>query len=183
MNRRDFLKNSVIVTATSLAPALALAEMNVESPTPTSIPLTVDGLVEQIRYDLYHILKPHLFTINDEITRNNIEETVSHYLETYAQHGVITDYACVCDDSPSTIDMRQLIGDIAIQPVSMTTSAMPAFMKDEGYFAKDGSVIDKGDYVYIPFIMKTDKPKEEDVDQEEHFAQKLAEMRAKFGRA
>ena len=71
----------------------------------------------------------------------------------------MTDYVCVCADQDNVYPFN-LYGDIAIQPTAIKESDMPAFMKKEGHFARDGKIANDKEYVYIPFVIGAVKPEE-----------------------
>jgi Phage tail sheath C-terminal domain len=82
--------------------------------------INVARLVAFIRGRLTEIGNQYLFEPNDQITRNQITNSVtSLMLDLVAKRGIY-DYLVVCDlsnNSPATIDANELYVDIAIEPV------------------------------------------------------------------
>jgi hypothetical protein len=82
--------------------------------------INVARLVAFIRGRLTEIGNQYLFEPNDQITRNQISNSVtSLMLDLVAKRGIY-DYLVVCDTSnntPATIDANELYVDIAIEPV------------------------------------------------------------------
>jgi phage tail sheath protein FI len=82
--------------------------------------INVARLVAFIRGRLTEIGNQYLFEPNDQITRNQITNSVtSLMIDLVAKRGIY-DYLVVCDlsnNSPATIDANELYVDIAIEPV------------------------------------------------------------------
>jgi hypothetical protein len=82
--------------------------------------INVARLVAFMRARLETIGKQYLFEPNDQITRNEIKNTIdSMMIDLVAKRGIY-DYLVVCDlsnNTPTTIDQNQLYVDIAIEPV------------------------------------------------------------------
>jgi phage tail sheath protein FI len=82
--------------------------------------INVARLIAFMRARLETIGKQYLFEPNDQITRNEIKNTIdSMMIDLVAKRGIY-DYLVVCDlsnNTPTTIDQNQLYVDIAIEPV------------------------------------------------------------------
>jgi phage tail sheath protein FI len=82
--------------------------------------INVARLVAFLRGRLEQIGKLFLFEPNDEITRNEIANTVNSLLIDLIAKRAIYDYLVVCDTSnntPARIDRNELYVDVAIEPV------------------------------------------------------------------
>ena len=82
--------------------------------------INVARLVAFLRGRLEEIGKLFLFEPNDEITRNEITNTVNSLMIDLIAKRAIYDYLVVCDTSnntPSRIDRNELWVDVAIEPV------------------------------------------------------------------
>ena len=82
--------------------------------------INVARLVAFIRSRLETIGKQYLFEPNDQITRNEISNSITSLMIDLVSKRGIYDYLVVCDNSnntPTTIDQNQLWVDIAIEPV------------------------------------------------------------------
>ena len=82
--------------------------------------INVARLVAFIRSRLETIGKQYLFEPNDQITRNEISNSITSLMIDLVSKRGIYDYLVVCDSSnntPTTIDQNQLWVDIAIEPV------------------------------------------------------------------
>jgi hypothetical protein len=82
--------------------------------------INVARLVAFLRGRLEQIGKLFLFEPNDEITRNEIANTVNSLLIDLIAKRAIFDYLVVCDTSnntPARIDRNELYVDVAIEPV------------------------------------------------------------------
>lgn len=82
--------------------------------------INVARLVAFIRGRLSTIAKQYLFEPNDNITRNEIKNSIDSLMIDLVSKRGIYDYLVVCDTSnntPATIDANQLWVDIAIEPV------------------------------------------------------------------
>jgi hypothetical protein len=82
--------------------------------------INVARLVAFLRARLEEIGKLYLFEPNDEITRNEITNTVNSLMIDLISKRAIYDYLVVCDlsnNTPGRIDRNELWVDIAIEPV------------------------------------------------------------------
>ena len=82
--------------------------------------INVARLVAFIRGRLQEIAKTYLFEPNDQITRNEIKNSIDSLMIDLVNKRGIYDYLVVCDltnNTPSRIDANELWVDIAIEPV------------------------------------------------------------------
>jgi Phage tail sheath C-terminal domain len=82
--------------------------------------INVSRLVAFLRGRLEEIGKLYLFEPNDEITRNEITNTVNSLMIDLISKRAIYDYLVVCDlsnNTPGRIDRNELYVDVAIEPV------------------------------------------------------------------
>jgi hypothetical protein len=82
--------------------------------------INVSRLVAFLRGRLEEIGKLYLFEPNDEITRNEITNTVNSLMIDLIAKRAIYDYLVVCDlsnNTPARIDRNELYVDVAIEPV------------------------------------------------------------------
>ncbi len=82
--------------------------------------INVSRLVAFLRGRLEEIGKLYLFEPNDEITRNEITNTINSLMIDLIAKRAIYDYLVVCDlsnNTPARIDRNELWVDIAIEPV------------------------------------------------------------------
>jgi len=82
--------------------------------------INVARLVAYLRGRLEEIGKLYLFEPNDEITRNEISNTINSLMIDLVAKRALYDYLVVCDGSnntPARIDRNELWVDIAIEPV------------------------------------------------------------------
>ena len=99
--------------------------VNFGNKTTTSVTTALDRinvarLVAFIRGRLTEIGNTYLFEPNDQITRNEITNTINSLMIDLVNKRGIYDYLVVCDlsnNTPSTIDANELYVDIAIEPV------------------------------------------------------------------
>jgi hypothetical protein len=99
--------------------------VNFGNKTTTSITTALDRinvarLVAFIRGRLTEIGNTYLFEPNDQITRNEITNTINSLMIDLVNKRGIYDYLVVCDlsnNTPATIDANELYVDIAIEPV------------------------------------------------------------------
>jgi phage tail sheath protein FI len=101
--------------------------------------INVARLVAFIRGRLDIIGKQYLFEPNDQITRNQIKNSIdSLMIDLVAKRGIY-DYLVVCDDSnntPARIDRNELYVDIAIEPVKAVEFIyIPVRIKNTGEIA------------------------------------------------
>lgn len=82
--------------------------------------INVARLIVFLRGRLEEIGKQYLFEPNDQITRNEISNTINSLMIDLIAKRAIFDYLVVCDESnntPARIDRNELYVDIAIEPV------------------------------------------------------------------
>mgnify|MGYP003349008471 FL=1 len=82
--------------------------------------INVARLIAFIRSRLQEIGKTYLFEPNDQITRNEISNSVTSLMIDLVNKRGIYDYLVVCDltnNTPARIDRNELYVDIAIEPV------------------------------------------------------------------
>ena len=101
--------------------------------------INVARLVAFLRGRLEEIGKLFLFEPNDQITRNEISNTVNSLMVDLVAKRAIYDYLVVCDDSnntPARIDRNELWVDIAIEPVkAIEFIYIPLRIKNTGEIA------------------------------------------------
>ena len=115
--------------------------VNYGNKTIASLPSSLDRvnvarLIAYLRDKLEEIGKGFLFEPNDEITRNEIKNSVEGLLNDVTTKRGIFDYLVVCDETnntPSRIDNNELYVDIAIEPVkSVEFIFIPLRIKNTG---------------------------------------------------
>jgi hypothetical protein len=82
--------------------------------------INVARLIVFLRGRLEEIGKQYLFEPNDQITRNEISNTINSLMIDLIAKRAIYDYLVVCDlsnNTPARIDRNELYVDIAIEPV------------------------------------------------------------------
>jgi Phage tail sheath C-terminal domain len=82
--------------------------------------INVSRLVAYLRRQLDIIVRPYLFEPNDQITRNEVKNSVESFLLELVGQRALYDYIVVCDTSnntPARIDRSELWVDIAVEPV------------------------------------------------------------------
>ena len=104
--------------------------------------VNVARLVVFVRTQLDKLAQPFIFEPNDELTRNEIKQSVESFLlEIQGQRGLY-DFAVVCDNTnntPSRIDRNELYVDIAIEPVKAVEFIfIPIRLKNTGEIDKLG---------------------------------------------
>lgn len=104
--------------------------------------INVARLVAFLRGRLEEIGKLFLFEPNDEITRNEVTNTVNSLMIDLVAKRALYDYLVVCDNSnntPSRIDRNELWVDIAIEPVKAVEFIyIPLRIKNTGEIAAGG---------------------------------------------
>ena len=104
--------------------------------------INVARLVAFIRGRLDIIGKQYLFEPNDQITRNQIKNSIDGLMIDLVAKRGIYDYLVVCDDSnntPARIDRNELYVDIAIEPVKAVEFIyIPVRIKNTGEIAAGG---------------------------------------------
>ena len=104
--------------------------------------INVARLVAFVRLQLDKITRPFIFEPNDQLTRNEVKQSVESFLlELVAQRGLF-DFAVVCDETnntPSRIDRNELYIDVAIEPVKAVEFIyIPVRLKNTGEIAELG---------------------------------------------
>jgi hypothetical protein len=101
--------------------------------------INVSRLVAFLRGRLEEIGKLYLFEPNDEITRNEITNTVNSLMIDLVAKRAIYDYLVVCDlsnNTPGRIDRNELWVDVAIEPVkAIEFIYIPLRIKNTGEIA------------------------------------------------
>jgi len=104
--------------------------------------INVARLVAFLRGRLEEIGKLFLFEPNDEITRNEITNTVNSLMIDLIAKRAIYDYLVVCDlsnNTPARIDRNELWVDVAIEPVKAVEFIyIPLRIKNTGEIAAGG---------------------------------------------
>lgn len=104
--------------------------------------INVARLVAFLRGRLEEIGKLFLFEPNDEITRNEVTNTVNSLMIDLVAKRALYDYLVVCDTSnntPARIDRNELWVDIAIEPVKAVEFIyIPLRIKNTGEIAAGG---------------------------------------------
>jgi hypothetical protein len=104
--------------------------------------INVARLVAFLRGRLEEIGKLFLFEPNDEITRNEITNTVNSLMIDLVAKRALYDYLVVCDlsnNTPARIDRNELWVDIAIEPVKAVEFIyIPLRIKNTGEIAAGG---------------------------------------------
>ena len=105
--------------------------------------INVSRLAVYLRSQLDSIAKPFIFEPNDQLTRNELKQSVESFmLELVAQRGLY-DFAVVCDETNNTaarIDRNELYVDVAIEPVKAVEFIfIPVRLKNTGEIAKLGN--------------------------------------------
>jgi len=107
--------------------------------------INVARLVAFIRGRLTEIGNTYLFEPNDQITRNEITNTINSLMIDLVNKRGIYDYLVVCDlsnNSPATIDANELYVDIAIEPVkSVEFIYIPLRIQNTGTIASSISTV------------------------------------------
>ena len=102
--------------------------------------INVARLVNFVRNQLDKIAKPFIFEPNDQLTRNELKQSIESFmLELVAQRGLF-DFAVVCDETNNTaarIDRNELYVDVAIEPVKAVEFIfIPVRLKNTGEIAQ-----------------------------------------------
>jgi phage tail sheath protein FI len=106
--------------------------------------INVARLVAFVRGRLETIGKQYLFEPNDQITRNQIKNSIdSLMIDLVAKRGIY-DYLVICDltnNTPARIDRNELYVDIAIEPVKAVEFIyIPVRIKNTGEIAAGAGV-------------------------------------------
>lgn len=81
--------------------------------------INVARLLCYLNYNLSNLVKPYLFELNNDHTRQSVQVTVSKFMADLMNKNAIYDYIVVCDTSnntPDRIDNNELWIDIALSP-------------------------------------------------------------------
>jgi hypothetical protein len=105
--------------------------------------INVARLVAFLRGRLEEVGKLYLFEPNDEITRNEVTNTVNSLMIDLIAKRAIYDYLVVCDlsnNTPARIDRNELWVDIAIEPVKAVEFIyIPLRIKNTGEISGAGA--------------------------------------------
>ena len=105
--------------------------------------INVSRLAVYLRTQLDSIAKPFIFEPNDELTRNEIKQSIESFLLELVGQRALYDFLVVCDDTnntPTRIDRNELYVDIAIEPVkSVEFIYIPLRIKNTGEIANLGN--------------------------------------------
>ena len=80
---------------------------------------TTRGLVVYIWRAALRFLEPYLFSVNDDITRNDIKTKIDQFMETVKSNRGVYDFRTIVDSSnntPQIIDQGQLVVELRIKP-------------------------------------------------------------------
>jgi phage tail sheath protein FI len=104
--------------------------------------INVARLVAFIRGRLEVVGKQYLFEPNDQITRNQIKNSIDGLMQDLVAKRGLYDYLVVCDltnNTPARIDRNELWVDIAIEPVKAVEFIyIPVRIKNTGEIAAGG---------------------------------------------
>lgn len=107
--------------------------------------INVARLVAFIRSRLQEIAKTYLFEPNDQITRNEIKNSIDSLMIDLVNKRGIYDYLVVCDltnNTPARIDRNELYVDIAIEPVKAVEFIyIPLRIKNTGEISSSLSTV------------------------------------------
>jgi hypothetical protein len=107
--------------------------------------INVARLVAFIRGRLQEIAKTYLFEPNDQITRNEIKNSIDSLMIDLVNKRGIYDYLVVCDltnNTPTRIDANELWVDIAIEPVKAVEFIyIPLRIKNTGEISSSLSTV------------------------------------------
>ena len=107
--------------------------------------INVARLVAFIRGRLQEIAKTYLFEPNDQITRNEIKNSIDSLMIDLVNKRGIYDYLVVCDltnNTPARIDRNELYVDIAIEPVKAVEFIyIPLRIKNTGEISSSLSTV------------------------------------------
>jgi len=107
--------------------------------------INVSRLVAFIRGRLQEIAKTYLFEPNDQITRNEIKNSIDSLMIDLVNKRGIYDYLVVCDltnNTPARIDRNELYVDIAIEPVKAVEFIyIPLRIKNTGEISSSLSTV------------------------------------------
>jgi hypothetical protein len=141
---RDVLYENAINPITFI-PGVGITNFGNKTTTSTTTAMdriNVARLVAFIRGRLDIIGKQYLFEPNDQITRNQIRNSIDGLMIDLVAKRGIYDYLVVCDESnntPARIDRNELYVDIAIEPVKAVEFIyIPVRIKNTGEIAAGG---------------------------------------------
>ena len=80
--------------------------------------VSVSRLITYIKRCMVEVGEAFLFEPNDQITREALEGTVRHFMDTLVERKGIVDYLVCCDETnnaPDVIDANELRADVAIK--------------------------------------------------------------------
>jgi hypothetical protein len=107
--------------------------------------INVSRLVAFIRGRLQEIAKTFLFEPNDQITRNEIKNSIDSLMIDLVNKRGVYDYLVVCDltnNTPARIDRNELYVDIAIEPVKAVEFIyIPLRIKNTGEISSSLSTV------------------------------------------
>jgi hypothetical protein len=107
--------------------------------------INVSRLIAFLRGRLQELAKTYLFEPNDQITRNEITNSVNSLMVDLVNKRGIYDYLVVCDltnNTPARIDRNELYVDIAIEPVKAVEFIyIPLRIKNTGEIAGSASTV------------------------------------------
>ena len=144
---RDILYEADINPIT-FVPGIGITNFGNKTVTATTTALdriNVARLVAFIRARLQEIGNTFLFEPNDQITRNEIQNTINSLMIDLVNKRGIYDYLVVCDltnNTPARIDANELYVDIAIEPVKAVEFIyIPLRIKNTGEIATSLSTV------------------------------------------
>jgi phage tail sheath protein FI len=138
---RDILYENNVNPITFI-PGIGITNFGNKTSTTTTSALdriNVARLVAFLRGRLEEIGKLYLFEPNDQITRNEITNTINSLMVDLIAKRAIYDYLVVCDlsnNTPARIDRNELWVDVAIEPVKAVEFIyIPLRIKNTGEIA------------------------------------------------
>ena len=144
---RDILYQ-VDINPITFVPGIGITNFGNKTVTSTTTALdriNVARLVAFIRARLQEIGNTFLFEPNDQITRNEIQNTINSLMIDLVNKRGIYDYLVVCDltnNTPARIDANELWVDIAIEPVKAVEFIyIPLRIKNTGEIATSISTV------------------------------------------
>ena len=141
---RDVLYENAINPITFI-PGIGITNFGNKTVTSTASAMdriNVSRLVSFIRGRLEVVGKQYLFEPNDQITRNQIKNSIDGLMQDLIAKRGLYDYLVVCDatnNTPARIDRNELYVDIAIEPVKAVEFIyIPMRIKNTGEIAAGG---------------------------------------------
>jgi phage tail sheath protein FI len=105
--------------------------------------INVSRLAVYLRTQLDAVAKPFIFEPNDELTRNEIKQSIESFLLELVGQRALYDFLVVCDETnntPTRVDRNELYVDIAIEPIkSVEFIYIPLRIKNTGEIANLGN--------------------------------------------